>query len=423
MPLAMRLILLFIVGAALARLANWFSWWLVRAYQPHAPRASSAAERRPQAGLTNNRFVTWLPVIGSWRARRKQVAATGPSGLRPLVVELTYGVAIAALYWWEIEHAGLLQALVPAGFVPGPADVLALHAEFFSQVILITFMLIASLVDVDEQIIPDLVTIPGTLLGLVIAAAWPIALLPIVAQLNGVPRVAFLTLASPNDSAAILAPAAQTTWLVVGLACYGLWCLALLPWRLRTRRGWGHAGRLLLGRWRRDPMAWLVLAAAVAGMAGILFIWWLGGERWLGLLSALAGMAAGGGLIWAVRIAAGWALGREAMGFGDVTLMAMIGGFLGWQAGPVVFFLAPVAGLAVGLVQWFAYRDNVVPYGPFLCLAALVVLLNWGPIWNWAIPLYGVAWLVPAALAVCLVLLAILLRLWRGIRAQLTRGR
>ena len=60
----------------------------------------------------------------------------------------------------------------------------------------------------------------------------------------------------------------------------------------------------------------------------------------------------------------------EAMGFGDVTLMAMIGSFLGWQTSPMVFFLAPLAGLVVGLIQWFAYRDNVIPYGPFLCLAA-----------------------------------------------------
>jgi leader peptidase (prepilin peptidase)/N-methyltransferase len=68
-------------------------------------------------------------------------------------------------------------------------------------------------------------------------------------------------------------------------------------------------------------------------------------------------------------------------------------------------------------VQWFVYRDNVIPYGPFLCLAAVVVMINWGPIWNWAAPLFSVAWLVPAALAVCLALLAILLRLWRAIRS------
>ena len=87
------------------------------------------------------------------------------------------------------------------------------------------------------------------------------------------------------------------------------------------------------------------------------------------------------------------------MGFGDVTLMAMIGSFLGWQAMPIIFFLAPLAGLVVGLVQWFVYRDNVIPYGPFLCLATLGVFLLWGPIWLWAMPLYAEPWLVPAVIA------------------------
>ena len=42
-------------------------------------------------------------------------------------------------------------------------------------------------------------------------------------------------------------------------------------------------------------------------------------------------------------------LRREAMGFGDVTLMAMIGAFLGWQAAVLTFFLGPFFGLAHAL--------------------------------------------------------------------------
>ena len=48
--------------------------------------------------------------------------------------------------------------------------------------------------------------------------------------------------------------------------------------------------------------------------------------------------------MWAVRLIGTAALRREAMGFGDVTLMMMIGTFLGWQACSDLFFLAPFAG-------------------------------------------------------------------------------
>ena len=123
------------------------------------------------------------------------------------------------------------------------------------------------------------------------------------------------------------------------------------------------------------------------------------------MLTALVGLAASGGIVWAVRLIGTAALRREAMGFGDVTLMMMIGTFLGWQAGLILFFLAPFAGLVIGLMQLVLRRDDVIPYGPFLCLAAAAVVVGWAPIWNWAQPIFGLGWLVPAMLIVCLALL------------------
>ncbi len=52
----------------------------------------------------------------------------------------------------------------------------------------------------------------------------------------------------------------------------------------------------------------------------------------------------GGGLVWSFRIVASVVMGREALGFGDVTLMAMVGAFTGWQAVWISFFLAPLLG-------------------------------------------------------------------------------
>ena len=52
------------------------------------------------------------------------------------------------------------------------------HEQFIAHVVLFCFMLVAFWIDVDEMTIPDGVTIPGTLAGLVIVTLWPFALLP-----------------------------------------------------------------------------------------------------------------------------------------------------------------------------------------------------------------------------------------------------
>jgi hypothetical protein len=109
------------------------------------------------------------------------------------------------------------------------------------------------------------------------------------------------------------------------------------------------------------------------------------------------------------------------MGFGDVTLMMMIGAFLGWQAGLVVFFFAPFAGLAVGVVRWALHSDDVIPYGPFLCLAALGVVVGWAAVWNRVQAAFSIGWLVPAAFFVCLLLMGLMLAGWQTIKERVFR--
>ncbi len=98
-------------------------------------------------------------------------------------------------------------------------------------------------------------------------------------------------------------------------------------------------------------------------------------------------------MIWVVRIIGRVVLDQEAMGFGDVTLMSMIGAFQGWQTCLIVFFLAPFAALAVGLLRYFLLRDREIPFGPFLCLAALVSIIYWAAIWDWASGIFSLGWL------------------------------
>jgi hypothetical protein len=81
-------------------------------------------------------------------------------------------------------------------------------------------------------------------------------------------------------------------------------------------------------------------------------------------------------------------MGQEAMGFGDVTLMAMIGAFLGWQAALAAFFLAPLAALLIVVIQYIATREPAVPFGPYLCFGAVLAVVGWDKVWNQSLSMY-----------------------------------
>jgi prepilin signal peptidase PulO-like enzyme (type II secretory pathway) len=269
-------------------------------------------------------------------------------------------------------------------------------------------MLVATFIDFDEKTIPDAITIPGALLGMILMAAFPVAAPPI-AEKGG--RVGHLLLTSP---AAWPASLDGRQGLVIGLCCFAAWCLAVWPRTVTMRRGLNKAIQYAWVSMFRFSFWWAFPVILLAGCAGTLAVWGMGGVHWSSLLTSLGGTAFGGGLIWAVRIVGGGALGKEAMGFGDVTLMAMIGAFLGWQSTLIVFFLAPFVAVLICLVQWALTRRRDIAFGPYLCVSAAILVLYWSPIWETrATRIFELGWLIPQILALCLILLGGLLGLWR----------
>ncbi|MFH1856345.1 MAG: prepilin peptidase [Candidatus Omnitrophota bacterium] len=91
-------------------------------------------------------------------------------------------------------------------------------------------------------------------------------------------------------------------------------------------------------------------------------------------LDSLLGVLAGGGSIYLLGLIGTFAFRKESMGFGDVKLMAMIGAFLGWKLVLLCFFIAPVFGSVWGIFLKIKYKQDIMPYGPFLSLASLVCL-------------------------------------------------
>lgn len=128
---------------------------------------------------------------------------------------------------------------------------------------------------------------------------------------------------------------------------------------------------------------WVDWYAAIPHLRGPTIPAWYDSHRlWHALAWSLTGLASGAVITWLARLVSSRVLGQEAMGLGDVTLMAMIGSFLGWQATLLVFLLAPLAGLTVGLTIKVVSGKTYLPYGPWLSLAALFVLFRWGWLWS-----------------------------------------
>lgn len=97
------------------------------------------------------------------------------------------------------------------------------------------------------------------------------------------------------------------------------------------------------------------------------------------LLRSVIGLLVGGGLIYITGMIGDWIFQRESMGGGDIKFLAMAGTFLGWEKVLLTFMTAPFLALPFALyLRWFK-KEDVIPYGPFLSMAAGVHFLygNW----------------------------------------------
>ena len=101
-----------------------------------------------------------------------------------------------------------------------------------------------------------------------------------------------------------------------------------------------------------------------------------------GFLQSVLGAAVGFVLLYGIARGAQWVFKEEAMGGGDVKMMAMVGAFVGWQGVLLTVFSGALLGtLIFGPIS--LKRKRLVPFGVFLAVGAAVTFVFGDAIIDW----------------------------------------
>lgn len=103
-------------------------------------------------------------------------------------------------------------------------------------------------------------------------------------------------------------------------------------------------------------------------------------------MDSLYGVLMGGGFLWAVAWLYYLIRKEEGLGGGDIKLIAWIGAVLGWMSVPFVILVSSIVGSVVGItlaIRTKGGMKTVIPYGPFLAVAALIYLFGGDKLATW----------------------------------------
>ena len=398
---AVYIIFLFAMGACVGSFLNVVVWRL-----PRGESIVSPPSHCPKCG----KHLKWydnLPVVGWLKLRGKCRFCGQPISARYPIVEAVTGALFVGYYVaffmfgvGPCSHPGAPRGGWGSGYLNMPQHwpVYALYVG------LICVLLAASLIDAELYIIPlELLWFIGAV-GLVVHAIVDTPRMP--GNLNATPVAAAM---AAGGAAGLLISLAllRLKWIRPSFADGGPLLEIDREAYEKDREAARREGRELedeppqytpaqVRAEVRHEMLFLmpplILAAACGGLAmgsGPVASGWQSAvsNHWLsGLLGSVLGMLVGGFVVWLTRILGTLAFGREAMGMGDVHLMAAVGAVVGAGASTVAFFLAPFFGLVLAIYLLATGTKKELPYGPYLSLGTAFVMLFYCPIAAWLAP-------------------------------------
>ena len=86
--------------------------------------------------------------------------------------------------------------------------------------------------------------------------------------------------------------------------------------------------------------------------------------------------------MYAVKLLGDKAFKKESLGGGDIKLMFLFGMVLGLPMSICTIFLATFIAFPIALFILFSDKENIIPFGPFLSMAAILLLVTKWNFWD-----------------------------------------
>ena len=80
--------------------------------------------------------------------------------------------------------------------------------------------------------------------------------------------------------------------------------------------------------------------------------------------------------MYAIKLLGDKLFKRESLGGGDIKLMFLFGLVLGYPLAVCTIFLATFIAFPIAIIIMFLDKENVIPFGPFLSMSAILLLIS-----------------------------------------------
>ena len=81
-------------------------------------------------------------------------------------------------------------------------------------------------------------------------------------------------------------------------------------------------------------------------------------------------------IIYGLKLLGDFLFKKESMGGGDIKLLFIFGLVLGWPIAVLSILLGSIIGLPMSLIILYKTKNHEIPFGPFLSIGALILLLT-----------------------------------------------